>query len=398
MDLVCELCQKPEKEVRFRLLVEVTEQEISTWTNNILSLDRCGKLCTKCCQSVSFVGEMLFRWRTKIHVSLHTAKEGPEPETTIFRNPIPELLTKELLGKKIPMEIAEEEAAEVSPDDDFASFTNCKNREMPTKCADSNFRNPQESELCIECGELLPDDCKCACEAETTRRKKFSCKLCAKEFRSKQTRKAHELRTHQMNGEGSFDCKTCSRQFSTFKHCLKHEKAHHPKPEQTHDPKPEKKLVLKDTIVCSALGCGKTVLKESYDRHLHAVHGVPIEKTFLCRFCSETFARIDGLLSHERKHSDEKPYRCKLCQKSFRARQYLQAHVSVHTGVKGFKCAFCDRHFRTANNRETHQRHVHKSKQFPCPNQCGKTFIRKKYATSHGEQCVKSNDSQPTLL
>jgi len=44
-------------------------------------------------------------------------------------------------------------------------------------------------------------------------------------------------------------------------------------------------------------------------------------KTFQCRFCSDTFHRLEHIQRHERTHTKEKPFTCATCSKAF-ARRY----------------------------------------------------------------------------
>ena len=65
----CKLCQRPENSVQSSLLLEVDEDDIATWTYNIISLDETQKMCIECCQNIRLVGGMLFQWRQFVRVS-----------------------------------------------------------------------------------------------------------------------------------------------------------------------------------------------------------------------------------------------------------------------------------------------------------------------------------------
>ena len=77
----CELCNVTAAEIRSGVLVDVKDQEISAWTFNIITIKYCHKLCMKCCQNLSLVGELLFQWRNRVHVNL-TAAEAPMNDST----------------------------------------------------------------------------------------------------------------------------------------------------------------------------------------------------------------------------------------------------------------------------------------------------------------------------
>jgi uncharacterized Zn-finger protein len=51
-------------------------------------------------------------------------------------------------------------------------------------------------------------------------------------------------------------------------------------------------------------------------------------KTFHCRYCSDTFHRLEHIQRHERTHTKEKPFPCASCGKAF-ARRYASKQLSV---------------------------------------------------------------------
>ena len=71
---ICELCNKSAAESRYGVLVDIKDKEISEWTFNIITIKYCEKLCLKCCQDLSLVGELLFKWHHKIDVDITSAK------------------------------------------------------------------------------------------------------------------------------------------------------------------------------------------------------------------------------------------------------------------------------------------------------------------------------------
>ena len=379
MEAICVLCLKTAKQVRFKLLVKVSSQEITSWTYNILTLDECGKLCMKCCQSLSHVGELLFQWRDKIRVSLESARENLQ---RVDQSPLPSLICKNVLEKdnllKNDEEIDEilelDNCFEADETDDLCGDNESMWTHKQTK-ASKVKETPCKSTLCSTCG-VSGADCGC---------KKLSVKPTSKESLADcpKLKRDHDQRVQ--NGYGgrsgwkSYSCQFCSKRFATSERCEKHKRLEH-----NSDPQPK--------IVCSISGCGESFrYKKDEKVHMKTAHNLPVaNKIFLCKFCPKTFERMGNLEEHERIHTNEKPYQCKHCSMSFRMKNFLTKHVTVHTGEKKYKCSYCDRRFRMYSNRDTHQRHVHKTKQFACPNNCGKVFIRQKHATSHFSACLNS--------
>ena len=142
--------------------------------------------------------------------------------------------------------------------------------------------------------------------------------------------------------------------------------------QQTHDPLPVTKPSKKG--ICPV--CHFTF--DHLANHMK-VHGDSVILTtprpYLCRFCSKPMRRRDELEEHERSHTKEKPFECNICGAKFASRKAWRGHASLHTGEKKYKCNLCDRRFRLKTNQYIHERTVHKTITYPCPNGCQKQFI-----------------------
>ena len=73
---MCGLCSKSEEQVRFKVLVTVSNAKLSSWTHNILSLQSPNKLCITCCQNIVFVTEMLYQWQNEITISMDSVQNN----------------------------------------------------------------------------------------------------------------------------------------------------------------------------------------------------------------------------------------------------------------------------------------------------------------------------------
>ncbi|KAE9368167.1 hypothetical protein N431DRAFT_414424 [Stipitochalara longipes BDJ] len=60
-------------------------------------------------------------------------------------------------------------------------------------------------------------------------------------------------------------------------------------------------------------------------------------KTFHCRFCSDTFHRLEHIQRHERTHTKEKPFTCATCGKAFARRDLVIRHEKLVHDVEPSK-------------------------------------------------------------
>lgn len=86
----------------------------------------------------------------------------------------------------------------------------------------------------------------------------------------------------------------------------------------------------KSTFTCSICQFDCSWNKKYYSHMREHFAGPP----FACdeEGCGFTVDRIQLLLVHRRRHSDERPFVCTQCSSSFRTRNNLQAHLKCHSG------------------------------------------------------------------
>ena len=377
---VCSLCQRLADNVRFSLLIDVKDTDVAQWTFNIISVRRLRRLCTKCCQHICLVGDLLFKWKNLVDISMDAASaasgcEKGKPKRKSSQPPESEFNEAE------PAPTVD---GEIDNDDDPASLRDLdqkspqqpisnasetpKKRGRPSKRSiDSKSPKKREgkasssgqldspemttcqsiSSLCPECGGQCVTQCLKAVE---TKIKTHSCRICREPFPSLYLLWQHYKAGHKnydlADGEGR--CPHCNENFKRV------------------------------------------------NRHMKLAHGMESKsigpKDFLCRFCPKVFTKKGEVDIHERIHTKEKPYICDDCGRRFSSSHQLNLHRTLHTGEIKYKCRYCEKRFRLPGNREGHERAIHKSKQFICPKKCGKVFIRTIQLTKHLQECAFEND------
>ncbi|CAH1783105.1 unnamed protein product [Owenia fusiformis] len=112
--------------------------------------------------------------------------------------------------------------------------------------------------------------------------------------------------------------------------------------------------VHKDDITYTCNLCDHTC-KWNREHHIHMkshFDGPPYKcDNEECDYSSE---RIQLLLIHRMKHTDERPFSCPMCNFRFRTKNNLRTHMRCHTGEKPFKCSICGRRFATKNTLMQH--------------------------------------------
>ena len=328
--------------VRQKMLLDVDEDDIATWTHNIILLDETQKMCIECCHDIRFVGRMLFQWRHFVRVSFDCI--SPQKNDLAETN-------KEI--EKEHLQSLDAVSSEDVTDTVGENEENSKGCVVMMDSSDKQSFTMVDDYPLIECfkpgdhveEEHLPPQAKRG---------------------PGRPRKQKELNVKKKKSLWLY-CNSCPRRFMK-EHLLKiHEK--------THDPSANDKDSVPKSSICPHCNGQFLGLK----RHMELVHGTVSDsagqKDFLCRFCPKMFSQKRRMLDHERIHTKEKPYVCLVCGLGFPRDSCLQKHVSIHTGEKKFKCKFCPRRFRQRGNQTIHERSVHKTVQYPCPNGCSKKFI-----------------------
>ena len=140
--------------------------------------------------------------------------------------------------------------------------------------------------------------------------KKFTCKLCMKDFRSGQTLKSHTNFVHEGKGE---KCDICFVELSDTIAIRRHKKAIH-----------ERQIMYE----CDS--CGKTFNEEGNLRcHVKTVHEKNAEKC-RCETCGKDYSDKGNLKKHIARVHQKFRYSCKTCGKSYSSNHNLISHNLKH--------------------------------------------------------------------
>lgn len=173
-----------------------------------------------------------------------------------------------------------------------------------------------------------------------------------------------ELNIKKENNTKVYECKKCSKKFTSFKELIEHRRVVQ-----------HSKTIKK---ICKI--CNKSISYKSMKKHLRT-HTK--EKPFSCEVCGMSFSVRGNLQRHwYARHSAIKPHHCTLCEKGFTSPGLLRNHMRTHSGEKPFVCNVCHKSFTTSSLLKNHV-NIHNDKgPFIC-NYCGKSFNQLNYFQKH---------------
>lgn len=98
-------------------------------------------------------------------------------------------------------------------------------------------------------------------------------------------------------------------------------------------------------------------------------------KMYKCHICTKRFCHQDSLRLHLYTHTGERPFECPFCAKHFSDPSNLNRHQRIHTGDRPYKCSTCNRRFMNSSNLKAHEMLHTNEKPFKC-DICNGTFNR----------------------
>jgi KRAB domain-containing zinc finger protein len=179
--------------------------------------------------------------------------------------------------------------------------------------------------------------------------KHFSCKICAKKFKTKSY-----LLMHVLSHSKPFKCDNCDTRFGTKHQLLTHEimKRHG----QFLSKAPMK------TFACD--GCGMVFFtRQQIYSHLKEVHRRS-DIHFQCDYCLKIFKRKSHLIRHIFSHADL--LTCNICGEK-RNKFTMHQHYEVkHLNKPKYECDLCARIFKYKTALEIHIKRIHSKGEFSC--------------------------------
>ncbi|CAH1790697.1 unnamed protein product [Owenia fusiformis] len=221
-------------------------------------------------------------------------------------------------------------------------------------------------------------------------RKCFKCQYCYKLFKIKQNWKEHET----IHTGKPHKCDICEKTFNRKQNLKRHEAVAHTRDKATStskkgnvdniaqsqpydgndnvclntnkdiggllDVKEESSPVKDKSLICCGITFSSTKTLEVHKR-LHSMHKNKTKNTSLkCQYCEMTFAEMNLLKDHERKHTGEKPFKCQFCETYFRTRKNRCDHEKNRCYIgKPFKCGLCGKGYATLPLLKAHEEYMH---------------------------------------
>ncbi|XP_055630147.1 zinc finger protein draculin-like [Toxorhynchites rutilus septentrionalis] len=169
---------------------------------------------------------------------------------------------------------------------------------------------------------------------------RYSCDVCGKMYRFKNSLWSHKHKEHNMPKQMSI-CDVCGL---NFKH-QSYLKAHIAKKHATELPFQCKS--------CPKAYSQAFLLKEHAKSHC-------AEKTYGCPHCHYRAKQSHALKDHVRRlHTSDRPFKCSKCDKGFINRNDLRKHMPTHNKTMPFQCEHCEQIFRRRMDVKRHFARVH---------------------------------------
>lgn len=272
-------------------------------------------------------------------------------------------------------------------DDDFGSVDDVDTSENPVGSIpnennvyfDNKFHDNNVVELTVECDQsyMSEGNGEDDEEEEVTNPKlveQYFCTVCCKKFESHIDYTNHlEIHTERVE----FTCDLCNTKFTDQTAFNLHMWYH-----KNDEPTP-----------CEY--CGKSLYKDTFDRHMITHSG---KNPFHCKLCAHKCLNAVMYERHmNNKHGENRTLQCELCPRSFAKKTHFTRHMKGHTAERIFVCEVCKRTFYDFKALKSHMLRIHLlEKPFGC-GKCEERFDIESELNEHtkdclGPQLVKSED------
>ena len=231
-------------------------------------------------------------------------------------------------------------------------------------------------------------------------KQEFSCKICTKVFKWKETLRRHMDSSHNEEGKTSFKCNICQKVFAHHATLFVHTKSQHNEEKASCD-QCDKKFQNSSSLSChkKRIHEGKTFpcdacpyklsTGQSLEKHTKRKHknksAIPEGQTCECKLCPYKTDTQEKLDKHASSHMPKERHVCKLCSKSLSSFKGLARHMNNHskTATAYHKCQICP--YSSPNKRgfEKHLKDTHGlSNMHICPI-CKKSLTSQKNLAVH---------------
>lgn len=194
---------------------------------------------------------------------------------------------------------------------------------------------------------------------DKSKRKKFECKNCSKQFLYRQ-----DLRRHQKLHSGDpFKCDICGRVFDHFRALKRHIFCAHLKAKPFKCGICSKAFARSENLKYHEVNVHlKGKMSDDDPRMKYKRKNEVVE----CDICLKKIMK-SHLKKHKMVHTNERPeFKCDLCNHSYKSKGNLYIHKAAHKNEKLLECTFCSLKFRTKSLMITHEKSHRRDSQFKC--------------------------------
>lgn len=176
---------------------------------------------------------------------------------------------------------------------------------------------------------------------------------------SKNSIKAEQSHTNNVDDNNSFHCEICEKDFP-MNSFVKH-------------------MAIHGIVECKV--CKISIKKIKYRRHLKEEHKINNLMKSICEICGKELSSKQSYQLHKSTHFNEFPFKCEICPYRGRTAGLLKTHMKTHFGIHNYQCPECPKRYMTSSNYQRHLR-SHRVGQYKCDT-CSQAFHTELRLTKH---------------